>query len=51
MLVEFIEEWGLDIFNRRVKGDEDGEYTFIGEKRNTVIDYVMKDGGGESGKD
>lgn len=51
MLVKFIEEWGLDIFNGRVKGDEDGEYTFIGEKGNTVIDYVMRDCGRESGKD
>lgn len=44
MLVEFIEEWGLGIFNGRVKGDEEGEYTFTGGKGNTVIDYVMGDG-------
>lgn len=41
LLIEFIEEWGLSIFNGRVKGDEEGEYTFTGGKGNTVIDYVM----------
>lgn len=28
---------------RQYSGDEEGEFTFIGDKRNTVIDYVIGD--------
>lgn len=31
-LIEFIEERGWSVFNGRVKGDEEGEYTFTGGK-------------------
>lgn len=40
-LVKFLErEWG--IINGLVRGNEEGEYTFIGESGNTVIDYVIE---------
>lgn len=31
-LIEFIEERDWNVFNGRVKGDEEGEYTFTGER-------------------
>lgn len=41
-LIEFLEEWGLGILNGRVRGDEEGEFTFTGGP--TVIDYVIGNG-------
>lgn len=41
-LIEFIEERGWSVFIGRVKGDEEGEYTFTGRRGNTVIDYVIE---------
>lgn len=35
MLVEFMEGRGWSIFNRVVKGDEAGEYTYTGGRENT----------------
>lgn len=43
MLVELIEEKGWKVFNGSMEGDEEGEYTFIGGKGNTVIDFVIGD--------
>ena len=40
-LVNFIEELGWSIFNGDMRGVEEGEWTFTGGKRNTVIDYVI----------
>lgn len=35
------EEW--EIMNRAKKEDEEGEVTFIGGRRETVIDYVLEE--------
>lgn len=44
ILVECLEESDWSIFNGGVKGDEKGEYTYTGERGNTVIiDYVIGD--------
>lgn len=43
MLVELIEEKGCKVINGSMEGDEEGEYTFIGGKGNTVIDFVIGD--------
>lgn len=40
-LVEQITERGLSILNGKIQGDWKGEYTFIGVRGYTVIDYVM----------
>lgn len=40
MLVNFIGERGWKIFNEKIRGDEQEEYTFTG-KGNTIIDYVL----------
>lgn len=42
-LLEMIEENGWEILNGNMEGDEEGEFTFIGGKGNTVIDYVLVD--------
>lgn len=42
ILVECLEERSWSIFNGKVKGDEEGEYT--GRRGNTVIDYVIRKG-------
>lgn len=39
-LVNFVEENICDILNKCIRGDEEKEYTFTGEKGNT-IDYVI----------
>ena len=39
--MNFIVEMGWSIFNGDMRGDEEGEWTFTGEKENTVIDYVI----------
>lgn len=41
--MEFITERGWSIFNGDIKGDEEVEFTFIGGKGSTVIDYVIGD--------
>lgn len=38
-LIEIVEEKGWYILNGTKEGDEDGEFTFIGGRGNTVIDY------------
>lgn len=43
-MVRFLEERGWGILNRSIKGDEEGEYTYTGGKKNTVIDYVIGNG-------
>lgn len=40
-LVDFVEEVGWNIFNVNIRGDEEGKYTYIGGRGNTVIDYVI----------
>lgn len=42
-LVKYVEERGWSMFNRDIKGDEEGEFTFTGGKGCTVIDYVIGD--------
>jgi len=42
-LLEFIEFKGWGIFNRTIRGDEEGEFTFMGGKKSTLIDYVIGD--------
>lgn len=42
-LVEFVEGMGWGIFNENIRGDKEGEYTFTGERGNTVIDYIIGD--------
>lgn len=42
-LIKFIEETGCSIFNGNTRGNEEGEYTFTGGKRCSVIDYVIED--------
>lgn len=41
VLVPFFEEREWGILNGCMDGDEEGEYTFTGGKRNTIIDYVI----------
>jgi exonuclease III len=40
-LVSLVEERGWDVLNGNCIGDEKGEYTYIGSRRETVIGYVM----------
>ena len=40
-LVDFISKKGWSIANGNFKGDEAGEFTFIGGKVSTVIDYII----------
>lgn len=42
-LIEMVEENGCEILNGNIEGDEIREFTFIGGKGNSVIDYVMID--------
>lgn len=42
-LIRWIEEKGWYILNDNVKGDWEGEYTYVGAKGSTVIDYVVVD--------
>lgn len=42
-LIEMAEENGWEILNGNMEGDENGEFTFIGGKGNSVIDYVLVD--------
>jgi len=42
-LVEMIEERGWSIWNGNIAGDEEGEFTFMGDMGSTVIDYVIGD--------
>lgn len=37
ILLEFIEERGWGIYNRVVQGDEEGEFTFTGERRKLTV--------------
>lgn len=40
-MVDFLEERGFIIYNWATRGDEEGEFTFTGGKRDTVIDYIV----------
>ncbi|XP_066582662.1 golgin subfamily A member 6-like protein 22 [Prorops nasuta] len=40
-MMNVIGEMGLEIWNGRAKGDEEGEYTYVGHMGNSVIDYVV----------
>lgn len=40
-LIELMRELGLEILNGRTEGDWEGEYTYIGGRGNTVIDYIF----------
>lgn len=50
-LIKFIEETGCSIFNGNTRGNEEGEYTFTGGKRCSVIDYVRRQGDEEEDKE
>lgn len=40
-MVKFLEERGWCIYNGMVRGNGEGEYTFTGGRRNTVIDHII----------
>lgn len=40
-LVEWIQEKGLYVLNGVMEGDWEGEFTYVGARGSTVIDYVM----------
>ena len=40
-LIEFIEERGWSILNGSIKGDENGDITYLGGRGETIIDYVL----------
>lgn len=40
-LLKLIEERGWNILNGNMRGDESGEYTFIGARGYSVIDYII----------
>lgn len=40
-MVRFLEKRGWGILNGSTKEDEEGEYTYTGRKKNTIIDYVI----------
>ncbi|XP_076301689.1 uncharacterized protein LOC143219703 [Lasioglossum baleicum] len=40
-LCNYIEERGWGIMNGNIKVDEEGEWTYVGERGNSVIDYVL----------
>ncbi|XP_076656039.1 uncharacterized protein LOC143360794 [Halictus rubicundus] len=42
-LIRTLGELGLEIMNGGIEGDERGEYTYIGQRGRTVIDYVIGD--------
>lgn len=42
-LIKFVEENGWGILNGCTREDEEGEYSFTGEKGNTVIDNAIGD--------
>jgi len=42
-LINFLEERDWRILNGCKKGDQEGEYTFIGGNGNTIIDYIIGD--------
>lgn len=42
-LIEMVEENGWEILNGNFEGDEEGEFTFIAGRGNSVIDYVLID--------
>lgn len=39
----FLEEQGWSVLNGNYRGDEEGEWTYVGERGNSVIDYVIGD--------
>lgn len=40
-LCGFLEEQGWSVLNGNCKEDEEGEWTYVGKRGNTVIDYVI----------
>ena len=42
-LIELIGECGWEMLNGRMVGDEEGEYTYVGARGSTVIDYILVD--------
>lgn len=47
-MVKWVEENGMGIGNGATEGDEEGEWTFIGGRGCTTIDYVVRN---EAGRD
>lgn len=42
-LCSFLEEQGWSVLNGNYRGDEEREWTYVGERGNLVIDYVIGD--------
>ncbi|XP_066585917.1 golgin subfamily A member 6-like protein 22 [Prorops nasuta] len=42
-MMELMGEMGLVVFNGTVRGDSEGEYTYVGHMGRSVIDYVVGD--------
>ncbi|XP_066593195.1 uncharacterized protein [Prorops nasuta] len=42
-MIELVGEMGLEVFNGTVRGDIEGEYTYVGHMGRSVIDYVVGD--------
>lgn len=40
-MIDWVEEKGWNILNRNIEEEEDGNYTYIGARESTVIDYVI----------
>lgn len=43
-IIEWMTENGVGIVNGSVVGDKDGNYTYVGARGITVIDYVLRNG-------
>lgn len=40
-LCRFLEEQGWSMLNGDYREDEEGEWTYVGERGHSIIDYVM----------
>lgn len=40
-MIKWVEEKGWNILNRNIEGEEEGNYTYMRARGNTVIDYVI----------
>jgi len=40
-MIRWIEEKGWNLLNGTVKGDWEGEFTYVGAKGSTIIDYII----------
>ncbi|XP_066590571.1 trichohyalin-like [Prorops nasuta] len=42
-MLELVGEMGLEIWNGRIEGDREGDFTYVGHMGRSVIDYVVGD--------